>query len=458
MLAALCLLTVSVRAQDYTFLCDSNGVARPGFYFPWSNLVGSASTTQLPTNVILLAQLQLATNTVMTNAASANSSTSNALTTRINLMQGAGNVNLGTNTVTLGGSSNILTLTSPAIDGGFILGGKTNTLYGYSVGNGIVGGQYNRIDYGSFGLIAGGLQNYLSLAQSAAVIAGQYNMVSAPFSIVLGGISNVVFDASNSVITAGVGNTIGQISGWRGIYDGPFAAPNSVAAGCGAWPVHSSSWVWADYQGPTNYLRTTGTNQFLIRARGGVGINTNNPGTNALAVLGNADFSSASIGGTNLFTLFSWITVSNNLSILWNYNFNAVSNGLQAVDLANSNATLNASNTLATRIVDTNTLLMAKITALSNQFAASVSPAKAFTATVPATYASIGIGFSTPLMPDGNYSVALTPQDAATAGSPSADLYWYVGSKNSSGFTIYLSYATNGYNLNFDCVVKENSQ
>jgi len=94
----------------------------------------------------------------------------------------------------------------------------------------------------------------------------------------------------------------------------------------------------------------------------------------------------------------------------------------------------------------------------SNSFAANIGPAKALTATVPATYSSIGIGFSTPLMPDGNYSVTLTPQDQATAEAPLNGIVWWVGSKNASGFTIYTTYATNAYNLNFECQVKENTQ
>jgi hypothetical protein len=60
---------------------------------------------------------------------------------------------------------------------------------------------------------------------------------------------------------------------------------NSLAAGTLARANHDGSFVWADY----NYVdfASTATNQFLIRAAGGVGINTNNPNGAALAVNGN---------------------------------------------------------------------------------------------------------------------------------------------------------------------------
>jgi hypothetical protein len=52
----------------------------------------------------------------------------------------------------------------------------------------------------------------------------------------------------------------------------------------------------------------------------------------------------------------------------------------------------------------------------------------------------------------------LTPQDQNTAEAPLNGMPWWVGSKNNSGFTIYVPFATNAYNLNFECQVKENTQ
>jgi hypothetical protein len=62
-----------------------------------------------------------------------------------------------------------------------------------------------------------------------------------------------------------------------------------MVGGHKAHALHHGSFVWADYNPALDYFATTETNQFLIRALKGVGINTNNPGTNGLKVAGNID-------------------------------------------------------------------------------------------------------------------------------------------------------------------------
>jgi len=59
----------------------------------------------------------------------------------------------------------------------------------------------------------------------------------------------------------------------------------SYAAGYRARANHTGSFVWADSQSVD--FASTANNQYLIRAGGGVGINTNAPGTNKLRVAGN---------------------------------------------------------------------------------------------------------------------------------------------------------------------------
>ncbi len=51
----------------------------------------------------------------------------------------------------------------------------------------------------------------------------------------------------------------------------------SLAAGSGASANHPGTFVWADYIVPGADFASTGSNQFLIRASGGVGIGKNNP-------------------------------------------------------------------------------------------------------------------------------------------------------------------------------------
>ena len=154
---------------------------------------------------------------------------------------------------------------------------------------------------------------------------------------------------------------------------------------------------------------------------------------------------------------------SNGLSSLFSYNLYVVSNLLAGGINSNTLAITASSNSLRSTITTTSNTLNTAVLNVSN-FVAGVSnlyssygASKAFTATLPATYSSIGIGFSTPLMPDGNYSVSLFPQDANTADAILL-MQPYVSSKNNSGFTIYVLYATNAFNLNFECQVKENTQ
>jgi len=176
-----------------------------------------------------------------------------------------------------------------------------------------------------------------------------------------------------------------------------------------------------------------------------------------------AQFSS----GTNSVATNSAAGLTNQFTLTTNLVFNATNTLATNFNAELTTATNNvATNVLASLISISNTLYLAIYNGLSNNAVADASNvmyftngflSKAFSCTLPATYASIGIGFSTPLMPDGNFSVNLTPHDQNTANAYQAGLNWWVGLKNSSGFTIYADYATN-FNLNFDCTVKENTQ
>ena len=144
--------------------------------------------------------------------------------------------------------------------------------------------------------------------------------------------------------------------------------------------------------------------------------------------------------GSNITAVATALTATSNYL---NDASNTLTANLSTAATGNTNYSLTVSNNLKIYIAGVSNL---------------ISQGKAFSATVPATYSSIGIGFSTPLMPDGNYSVQLTPQNQTTAEAPSAGLFWWVGSKNNSGFTIYTSFATNGYDLNFECTINRNTQ
>ncbi|WP_376695726.1 tail fiber domain-containing protein [Wenzhouxiangella sp. EGI_FJ10305] len=59
--------------------------------------------------------------------------------------------------------------------------------------------------------------------------------------------------------------------------DNEASGSHSLAAGYNAKAEHDGTFVWADWTDDSSTFASTGEDQFLIRARGGVGINTNAP-------------------------------------------------------------------------------------------------------------------------------------------------------------------------------------
>jgi trimeric autotransporter adhesin len=168
-------------------------------------------------------------------------------------ISGGGEPGWGTNSVTgvfgtVGGGAN------NSADGyGTVAGGWNNTANGGFATIG--GGQYNKALSGDT-TIAGG-QEGSATAAYATVGGGYRNVASGYGSTVVGGWSN---EATNLEATVAGGN--GNLAG--GAY--------SFAAGQRAKALHDGSFVWADSQGSD--LSSTANDQFLIRAQGGLGINT----------------------------------------------------------------------------------------------------------------------------------------------------------------------------------------
>lgn len=137
-----------------------------------------------------------------------------------------------------------------------------------------VGGGWGNIASGVYASIAGGQFNTASGVHSA-IGGGWSNVAEAPRATVGGGIGN---SASGSVATIGGGenNTAG---GYGATVPGgslnEAAGDYSLAAGRRAKANHGGAFVWAD--SVFEDFVSTGTRQFLIRASGGMGINTNSP-------------------------------------------------------------------------------------------------------------------------------------------------------------------------------------
>lgn len=181
-----------------------------------------------------------------------------------------------------GGSSNVAAGGYSTIAGGFQNEARGD---GASVG----GGRANIIegDFPMYSTISGGAQNLIANNALASTIGGgvvNHVDIGGQWAVIAGGSRNTNRN-TRGVISGGQDNLV---TGSYGTIPGGFyneATNSTLAAGSGAKARHRGSWVWADnaagfdlsgdFSGGS--FASTGTNQFLVRASGGVGINTNNP-------------------------------------------------------------------------------------------------------------------------------------------------------------------------------------
>lgn len=218
----------------------------------------------------------------------------------------------------VGGDGNLI---DALATGGFIGGGQNNTIMPYATNSVVAGGFYN--------VVGVPLGDAVGVMIGSAILGGFSNAVTAPYSAICGGYGNraeawmatVVGGAQNSAsndyafiggglhnraigrcsVIAGGGGSHGYVrwgnqalaeystigGGCSNVVNGEGATvPGggfnlaagfySFAAGYKAKAQHDGSFVWGDNTDAD--LSTTGTNQFLVRASGGVGIGTTSPG------------------------------------------------------------------------------------------------------------------------------------------------------------------------------------
>ena len=184
-----------------------------------------------------------------------------------------------------GGEANNATGEYSMVGGG---GGNTASGYFSTVGGGLyhtgsgygstVGGGYANVASGDLSAVGGGDLNTAS-GRESTVGGGNLNTASGYFSTVGGGQNNAA-SGSFSTVPGGYSNEAG---GAYSFAAGRRAHVRSTALGDAA--TDDGTFVLAD---STNAdFTSTGPNQFLIRAAGGVGINKNNPAAGALDVAGN---------------------------------------------------------------------------------------------------------------------------------------------------------------------------
>ncbi len=153
---------------------------------------------------------------------------------------------------------------------------------------GTVGGGSNNAALGGHAVVAGGIGNQ-ALGGASSVGGGENNLALEAHAAVAGGAQNAA-RGSSSFVGGGFQNQAnGQASvvpgGDNNFADGDY----SFAAGRRAKidAVHDGTFVWAD--GTDADFASTGVNQFLIRAGGGVGLGTGAP-FEQLTINGNLAF------------------------------------------------------------------------------------------------------------------------------------------------------------------------
>lgn len=149
-----------------------------------------------------------------------------------------------------------------------------------------VNGQYAFIGSGYadtvsayYGGILAGRQNVVGDAatdSAAVIVGGRSNRATAKYTFVGGGYDNA---ATNDYATVAGGN-LNVASGHASFIGGGqlnvASGARAIAAGYRAKANHADAFVWAD--GTAADFASSGANQFLIRASGGVGIGLNDPG------------------------------------------------------------------------------------------------------------------------------------------------------------------------------------
>lgn len=159
-----------------------------------------------------------------------------------------------------------------------VAGGRSNRAGGLGS---VVGGGAEHIASGPWSVVAGGLENR-AISTATTVSGGESNLSSAAFGSVAGGFANSA-SGQYSAVGGGLENCAGAAYSWAGgrrakVRPGSFSG--LAGSGCAALPLSGTegdrgSFVWADSQ-DADFL-STGPDQFLVRAAGGMAVNSSTP-------------------------------------------------------------------------------------------------------------------------------------------------------------------------------------
>jgi hypothetical protein len=211
-----------------------------------------------------------------------------------------------------GGLANIASFSQATVGGGIdntasavsstVAGGETNIASGPQS---TVGGGGSNTASDSHSTIGGGQGN--TAGSSWSTVGGGLTNTASWFATTVGGGEGNQATGDSATVGGGVGNTASGIAstvpgGDRNQADGDF----SFAAGRRAKAVHDGAFVWAD--NTLADFASTDEDQFLVRATGGVGINTNSPSA-AVTIRASADqlapLRAQNADGDNLLTLLA---------------------------------------------------------------------------------------------------------------------------------------------------------
>jgi hypothetical protein len=185
---------------------------------------------------------------------------------------GIGNTASAEGTTVGGGEQNTASGQNAAVGGGF-----SNTASGQ---NAAVGGGFSNTAGGQNATVGGGFSNTAS-ANAATAGGGNDNTASGQHATVGGGIFNTA-NGNESTIGGGRGNRTGKSGTVKGVdATVPGGSLNvaredySFAAGRRAKALDPGTFVWADSTDAD--VSSTGADQFIVEADGGVGLGTNSP-------------------------------------------------------------------------------------------------------------------------------------------------------------------------------------
>jgi trimeric autotransporter adhesin len=260
--------------------------------------------------------------------------------------------NSAPNATIAGGSGNTVTVRYATVGGGFqnLASGNLNIANGDSA---TVAGGYQNAAVGNNAVVAGGFVNHARGDNSAVVGGwlhtnltgfgfiggGQQHLIEpfSRFSVIAGGDNNTVrSNSTHSVIAGGQFNSISTNAPYATIAGGlnnSAAGSYAFAAGRRAKAMHAGAFVWADST-DADFASTT-TNQFNIRATGGLRLETGASG----ATLNGQPILSGTVPGGNLAGIYSNAVTFNNTGNSFTGNGNGLSNvnALTLNGLASSN-------------------------------------------------------------------------------------------------------------------------